>query len=167
MSAAGTAGPPSDQVADTSGQDESGQGESGQGEDASASAEQLPNRTRRRSRRNTAPPSVTAEQANVTPAATQTAPAGEPGASTVIVASNTPGDSAEPGNGGPEALPGQAGERNGAHEQANGHTHDADSAAEAEHAASDVPSVTPPARRPVRRGASRPAGPPVNATHDG
>jgi len=66
----------------------------------------------------------------------------------------------------------ESGERNGVHEQANGRTREPAASEPAGSAsdvldASDVPAVTPPVRRAVRRGGSRPAGPPVNATHDG
>ncbi|GAB3435930.1 Rne/Rng family ribonuclease [Actinophytocola sediminis] len=139
-------------------------------DDAPLSADQQPSRTRRRSRRSTAPPSVTAEQAGVAPGVTQTVPAGEPGASTVIDSSTVVGDAPERTHGDLDTSSALSapGARNGSHEQANGHAQEA----EADHTSSpseaaDVPTVTPPARRPVRRGASRPAGPPVNATHDG
>jgi ribonuclease E len=62
-------------------------------------------------------------------------------------------------------------------EQANGHAQEGEQAVEqAGHvdsmdgsapSESSVAAVNTPPRRPVRRGASRPAGPPVSAGHDG
>ncbi|OLF08805.1 ribonuclease E/G [Actinophytocola xinjiangensis] len=120
-------------------------------------AEQTTGRTRRRSRRSTAPPSATVEQPAAPAAATHTVPAGEPAASTVVV--EPVGDSAGDGAGDGDVRL-AAGERNGAHEQANGRAPEPVDTP-------DVPAVTPPVRRTVRRGGSRPAGPPVNAGHDG
>jgi ribonuclease E len=72
----------------------------------------------------------------------------------------------------------RSGEHNGeVPEQTNGRAHDLEPAtdqveqpAEVDSSApqeSSVAAITTPQRRPVRRGASRPAGPPVSANHDG
>jgi ribonuclease E len=121
----------------------------GDPEDAEPAPARTAGRVRRRSRRSAGEPSASVEPAATPPVAT--APAG--------TASFTQ-------SGTPDVT-----------EQANGHGHEAEQPADQdEHAdsmdgsapaeSSAAPVNTPP-RRPVRRGASRPAGPPVSATHDG
>ena len=119
----------------------------------SADAEAVPARTagrmRRRSRRSAGEPSASIEPPAAPPVST--APAG--------TASFTQ-------SGAPDVT-----------EQANGHAQEGEQVADqaghvdsmdgSEPSESSVAAVNTPPRRPVRRGASRPAGPPVSAGHDG
>jgi ribonuclease E len=109
-----------------------------------AAPEQPASRVRRRSRRSAGEPSQLAEPVEHV----ATAPAGTESFS-------------QDGEVEPESVNGQL-----AHEPAD----QAEPAAEADVPADAEPAVatvTTPPRRPVRRGASRPAGPPVSAGHDG
>ncbi|MPZ81256.1 MAG: Rne/Rng family ribonuclease [Actinophytocola sp.] len=129
-------------------------------------------RTRRRSRRNAGGPAGAAVE--------ETEPAPAAGSDGAAQSGDHGGDSDS--------------ERNGGSEHANGRAHEAEPATRDTDRATDasfvdeqrsdqveqsvevdrsqqpeapVAAVTSPPRRPVRRGASRPAGPPVSATHDG
>ncbi len=105
-------------------------------------------RTRRRAGRSAGEPSSSIEPPPAP--AVSTAPAGT--ASFTQAGADHP----EPANGqahGGEQVTGQA-----------EHVDSVDGSAPSE---SSVPATSTPQRRPVRRGASRPAGPPVSATHDG